>query len=173
MSTTNELLTAIKTEFKNRLNALKTCEIHPGRFNLQELKRLSAKTPALLVSSLGTVKVNNPGTGEAKPVKQLVVYIVTKTTAQLSAEEACRNLVDAIEHYLESESPRWGVNGTGQPQAIRSDNLYSSEVDKNGVMLWAITWQQHLTLGESLFIEDGTLPSQLYVGDNTGSYEPL
>lgn len=180
MSTTNELLNAIKDDLKGRLSQLKTCEVHPGRFNLKELKRISAKTPALLVSSLGTAKVLNPGTGQAKPVKQLAIYLVTKASPQLSAEEACRNLVDALELYLEAESPRWGLTGIGQPQAVRSDNLYSSEVDKNGVMLWAVTWQQSLTLGDSIFNEDGTLPTTLYVGydpaigaDNEAEYEAL
>ena len=164
MSTSNELLNAIKDDLKARFNELKTCEVHPGRFNLEELKRLSAKTPALLISSLGTVKPENTGTEQSDSTKQLAAYFVTKNAPNMEADVACRNLVDALELYLEGQLPRWGLSDIGEPKAIRSDNLYSSKVDKQGVMLWAVTWQQRIRMGESLFVEDGTLPSKLYVG---------
>lgn len=180
MSSVNDLLNAIKDDLKSRLTDLKTCEVHPGRFTLKELQRVSKKTPALLVTTLGTTQIENSGTGQVKPTKQLALYLITKDTPQLSSDEACRNLVDALEHYLEAESPRWGLQGIGQPQAVRSDNLYSSEVDKKGVMLWAITWRQSLTIGDNQFVEDGTLPTELYVGydpeigvANEAEYEQL
>ncbi|WP_178860824.1 phage protein Gp37 [Thiomicrorhabdus cannonii] len=173
MTTTNELLNAIKDDLKQRFSALKTCEVHPGRFNLGELKRLSAKTPALLVSALGTLKTENTGTEQSDSTKQLAVYFVTKNAPGLSADDACRNLVDALEIYLEGQLPRWGLVGISEPTAIRSDNLYTSEVDKNGVMLWAVTWQQRIRLGESLFAEDGILPTTLYVAVNGSEHAPL
>ncbi|MDG4811659.1 hypothetical protein P8629_01440 [Hydrogenovibrio sp. 3SP14C1] len=169
---TNDILNAIREKLKDVFTDLRSCEVHPGRFTLKELKSTSAKSPAARVSCLGTAKNINMANGQVKSEKQFVVYFVTKDKSGLSKDDAIRNLVDDMTLLLDSDMTRW-LPGTGAPSNVKDDNLYSSEIDRQGVMLWAVSWRQTITLGDDQFIEDGTIPTEIYAGPNDGTYEKL
>ena len=160
---TNEFLQAICREIQEKLfRDLKACEVHDGRFDLGELKRISTRTPAVYVACLGTPRMEDPGTEQTDAVKQLAIYVVTKNAPGLSRGEAARNLVEALETYL--PRARWGLRGIGAAENVRSENLYGGAIDRQGIALWAVSWRQALRLGESVFDEEACpLPSELYV----------
>ena len=71
---------------------------------------------------------------------------------------------------------RWGffsAPGIGAAEQVRAANLYSGEVDKAGVALWAVTWRQALRLEAA---DDGTcppLPAELYAAAQGEEHEAI
>ncbi len=158
----NGALDAIAARMAQAFPALKTCEVHAGRFDADELARISARVPALFVSCLGIPKVTNAGTEQADADAALAVFVLLGSSPGLPRDVAARNVVEALVVLVQNE--RWGLSGCGETREIRAENLYGGKIDAQGVALWAVSWRQLLRLGASCFDESGTVPSHLYLG---------
>ena len=160
MPSTNELLTAIAADLRSYLPALKTCAPHDGRWDAAELQRWSVGTPAVMIAWLGTVKTEQPGLPWTDCEQQLAAYTVTRDSPGLPRGQAARNLVDALLLYI--PRARWDIEGLGEAENIKAENLFAPALDQTGVSICAVTWIQTLRL-EAL--ADGTcppLPDELY-----------
>ena len=190
---TNEFLAAAAAEIKLWLPGLKTCETHDGRFDLAEIRRHARKAPAVLVSCGGTPSAENRGDEGINTTRQWNAFVLTLDAPGLSRGEAARNLVDALELLIlvgpirtdgptgrQRQANRWGLKGVGQPEQLRSQNLYSGAIDKTGAALWAVSWRQDLSLRPLTQEEDCPIPSQVYLGqapeigrDHEGAYRKV
>jgi hypothetical protein len=155
----NNLLNSIKTQLNTQFPELKTCEIHDGRFDVAELKRVSTKTPAMHISVLTIPKSGANATEEVNSMLNLVIYIITSDQHKLTKGEAARNLVETLLPIISHQ--RWGEVGVGEAISINAQNLFNSTANK-GIALWAVTWKQDITLGETVFDQDSVIPSELY-----------
>ena len=176
MTRSNDLLTAIAAELRGQLPGLSSCEVHDGKWDAAELMRWTVLTPAVRVAWLGTTRTGTPGEAWTDCSQQLAAYVMTRDQEELPRGTAARNLVDWLLLYL--PRTRWGLSsaaGIGAATDLRAENLYSSAVDKTGVAMWAVTWQQAMRLAT---VEDGTcppLPEELYAaaqGDEHEAIEP-
>ncbi len=157
----DELQNAMVERFKELLPELAACKKHSGRFDLNELAALSTKTPALFVSMLGIRTVEERGDDRVDLHCQFAGYIVTADSKGLPRDEASKNLTEALVAWLPNK--RFGIEGVGAPESIRAENLYNSKARSKAVMLAAVTWTHRVSTGESIFKEDGTLPTDVYV----------
>lgn len=164
MTTTNDLLNGIQTVLKDHFPGLKTCEVHDGRFDKNELARISTRSPAMFIATIGMPEIMDPGTEQAEATHALVVYIVTKDTPNLKKGPAARNLVDALLPLVMSE--RWALPDVCGSYKLSAANLFASETERIGFAMWAVTWRQAVRLGENPWNEEGVLPTQLYVSEN-------
>ena len=171
---TQGLLEAIAGDLRTRLPALKTCEVHDGRWDAEEVKRWVVATPAVLVAWLGTAKAETPGVRWADCDQQLAAFVVTRDAPRLGRGEAARALVDWL--LLHVPRARWGFTsgaGIGPAEDLRAANLYSRAIDKTGVAMWMVSWRQMLRLEAA---EDGTcppLPSELYAAAQDDPHEKI
>jgi phage gp37-like protein len=121
---------------------------HGGRFDLEELKRISTKTPALAVSLLGVPRMTVEG-GVAVADASWALFPVT-TDAQVTKRDASAiALVNVILSKLPSQ--RWASTADGPPQSIEATNLYSSTLDRTGINLWLVRWRQTVSLPNVTF----------------------
>ncbi len=160
MARTELLLEAIVAGVREQLPALRTCEVHDGKFDLAELRRATTRAPAVLICWLGTPRTEIPGVAWTDAEQQLAAYVVTRDQGGLRRGAAARNIVDRLLLYI--PRARWGLERIGSATDLRAENVYSGAVDKKGVALWMVMWRQMLRL-EAL--EDGTcppLPEELY-----------
>lgn len=172
-------LDGVCTVLKGRLPALKTCELHGGRFDVQELKRLGTHAPAIYLSAMAAPLNGELGDGRRILRMQLTAFVVAKDAPGLSRDRAALNLVEAL--LLMIPNNVWGLAGQCSfPQKISAQNLYSGALDKTRLALWGVSWQQGVFAGQSLWPEDGVVPSKVYVGTepetgtpNKDSYEQL
>ncbi|NVK42112.1 MAG: hypothetical protein HWE39_12800 [Oceanospirillaceae bacterium] len=155
----NEILDGIKTQLKTQFPELKTCEIHDGRFDVSELKRVSTKTPAMHISVLGLPMSSDQSTEEVNVDASLVIYVITSDQPKLSKGESARNLVEALIPTVSHQ--RWGVMQTGKAESINAQNLFNSTAN-HGIALWAVTWRQNLTIGSEPE-QESFMPAELYV----------
>ena len=162
---TQELLTAIAADLRAQLPALRSCEVHDGRWDEAEVKRWSIPTPALRVAWLGTAGVEMPGDLWTDCNQQLALFVVTRDSVdggrrKLGRGEAARNLGDWLLLYI--PRARWGLAGIGEATALRAANLYTGKIDATGISMCMVAWQQELRL---VATDDGTcppLPAELY-----------
>lgn len=140
------------------------CRPHAGRFDADELRRLSARTPAVYVAVLGIPKVANLGTAEKGLDLDLsmAAYVVTSDARGLSRDEAALNITEALVFAIDGN--RWGIPGVGPAHEVKAANLYSGRLDRTGVAMWAVTWRQEVRISGAGADDDGVVPSELYYG---------
>lgn len=156
-----DVLNAIKTAINTKLPELRRCEVHGGRFDLNELKRIATQTPAVFVSVLATPDLKVVGTGENDIELSIAIYIITADKVTLPRAVSVINLTEAILMLISLNG--WGLTKINQPTDIGSHNLYSGDIDKHGIAMWAISFNQKVRLGTDIWIDNGVLPSQLYI----------
>ena len=127
--------------------ALKTCEAHPGRFDLAEIKRVAANAPAVFIAALATGQHDN-STGDVQAPVSFAAFIVTKEKPDKTRDSQVLEIVNALLVLTTDNS--WGsADVVENPVSIRSQNMYSASIDKQGIAMWAITWQQKIILGNA------------------------
>ncbi len=175
LMSTQRLLEAIAADLRAQLPALKSCEVHDGKWDAGEVQRWAVRAPAVLVAWLGTARAETPGVAWTDCDQELAIFVVTRNAPRLRRGEACRNLVDWLLLYV--PRARWGFSsaatGIGAAEDLRAENLYSGAIDKQGVAIAAVTWQQTLRLEAA---EDGAcppLPEELYAAAQEGPHEQL
>lgn len=160
---------AIVAAVKAALPALKSCESHPGRFDIKEIQNFATQTPAVRVAFLGIESIDLVNGGERDVTTQMAMFVWTREAPGLPRDVSALNIINALAELVPEN--RWDIDCTFDPTGIRAQNLYSGEVAKKGLMVWALSWHQVLRIGEAdMFgIDDevAIIPDELYV-----AYEP-
>nr|WP_205702106.1 hypothetical protein [Candidatus Hamiltonella defensa] len=102
-------------------------------------------------------------TGENEAVLRLAAFVVTGDRRQLPKDEAALAIVESLLVLIPGQ--RWGVTGTMDAKGVKADNLFSGQVERQGVAMWAVTWEQSVRLGKDVW-DGGILPSTVYVSDD-------
>lgn len=121
------------------------CAPHGGRFTQAELKRLAVKTPAILVACLGLVDIEDNTGGSVDVMASWGAFVVTADRPGVSRDAGALAILTALTQKVPGN--KWGRGDVGYPERVRADNLYSGQVEAAGVAMWAVTWQQGITLG--------------------------
>lgn len=137
------LRTAIVDAIDTGIPALRTCQAHGGRFDVEELRRWAIQAPAVVVACLGSKDVNTYS-GQVVGRLQFVAYVITAGTSAAPRSEAILTLAESVAALAANNA--WAYADAQAPAEIRIDNLYSGTLDKQGVALWAVTWTQRVDL---------------------------
>lgn len=138
-------LTSIVDGIRAALPDLKTCESHDGRFDLNELKRISTQVPAIYVAALATGSLQSD-TGTEVPVT-FAAYVITRDQPKSPRDRQARLLVDALLALLNGNT--WNDDNIIEaPMRVRSQNLYSAGSDRSGVAMWAVTFTHQVRINE-------------------------
>ncbi|RXJ70790.1 hypothetical protein CS022_22475 [Veronia nyctiphanis] len=151
---------AIIDTIKEALPELSAVDAHPGRFNLDELRRIATKLPAVRVAIMAFSKVVPIQTGERQLTVKLAAFVMTSDRRKLPKDESALAIVEALLTLIPGH--RWTLSAVSGATDAKAENLFSGRVDKQGVAMWAITWQQVITVGEDIW-QGGVLPSEVYV----------
>jgi hypothetical protein len=71
------------------------------------------------------------------------VFVVTRDLPQLPRDAGAIVLVEKLQLLISGNT--WGRDDTSAPRAIDARNLYSGAVDKLGVALWGISFEQTIS----------------------------
>ncbi len=158
-----ELRRAIINKVSAALPELKVVSQHPGRFNLDELQRIATQLPAVRVALLGMPTVNIIATGENEAQLRLAAFVVTGDRRQLPKDEAALAIVERLLVLIPGQ--RWGVKGTLAATGVTADNLFSGKVQRQGVAMWAVSWEQAIRIGSDVW-GGGVIPAEVYVSND-------
>lgn len=144
---------AIVTTLRSRIPELVSVEAHDGNFDLTEIQRHFGHHPrAARVVCPGVANVEDHG-GADVITARWVVFIAAREQnvgdpdGKMSHGDACMLLAERVMAVVHSE--RWGCNGYTQATGIVAQNLYTGALDKRGLSLWVVEWQQGLELDDS------------------------
>ncbi|USH01068.1 DUF1834 family protein [Grimontia kaedaensis] len=154
---------AIITTIRAKLPALAAVDSHPGRFNLDELRRIVTRLPAVRVALMAVPDTGEVQTGERDITVRLAAFVMTGDKRRLPKDEAALAIVEALLDMVPTQ--RWGMTALTGAEKVSAENLFSGSVDKQGVALWAVTWSQTLRIGEDIW-QGGVLPSEVYLNDD-------
>lgn len=160
----HEFRQTVADEIHVLLPELKTSQIHAGRVTLDEVKRIMTKLPAVLVSILKINSSEQLETGEKEQTFLMSAFVVTRDTRKLSKDESGLNIASALTEYIPETTWSQVGKGVNPAKRVRGDNLYSGKVDKYGVALWGVAWEQSIIVGEDEFSPEpgAILPTHLY-----------
>lgn len=161
---------AIKA-IKTALPHLRECEAHPGRFNLDELKRFLTKAPSVRVACLGIGRFEREASGMIDCDVQFAAFVLTDGSVRLPGGAAAVNIITALVPLIDRND--WGLENVGAAVVTRAENLYGGDLDNKGVALWALTWTQTVRLGIDIFgamdlASGGVAPRHVYASMNPG-----
>lgn len=135
--------------------AAATVQMHRGQFeNLDEIRRLAVKNPAVLVSLRGFRHPERLAEIEVNATVQWVVYVLTADRPQLPRFISGTLLTAVVVSHLDDQ--RWGAD-TGAPEDIVARNITTTEIDKAGVCLWSVAWLQAGPITDTVAMTYGRL----------------
>ena len=140
-------LSDVLTIFKDNIKGVKSIELFSSQFTPQQLLKISKRTPAILLSLLGTKNVSSTPAGREVTLDMACFILVGN--ARSESKKLCKNLailpfIEGILAILDSDK-YWQLYGL--PENIQSDNLYSATGLQ--VAVWSIKWEQTINLGDS------------------------
>jgi hypothetical protein len=113
---------------------------------LADVRRLSTKTPAVLVTILGVPpQTSNLQGGMPVPEVEFGAYIVTRDdptqSPPLSRHDAAIAYAQGIVSVV--SATRFG-DGVSVATDVSAEALYTPELDSAGIALWAVTWRHKI-----------------------------
>lgn len=139
---------AIAAAIKPSLIGIKTCEGHAGRFDLNEIKRIATKAPALYLSISQIENINDDG-NEINATIHWVAFIITRDIPGTERDVSALAYVQALISLLPGNN--WALDETETtPKKINAKNLYTANIDKKGIAMWAVSWSQRMMIGTEL-----------------------
>jgi len=120
--------------------------VHAGRFDVEELQKISAKAPAVFLACMGLADADDSNHAGITGKTAWAAIVVTKDTPKAMRDEYALSLVNAL--LLHIPGNEWSLDATtGRPEKINGRNLYSAKTQKFGIALWGVTWQQNFSIG--------------------------
>lgn len=132
------LRSAIVADITSKIPDFHTVQAHGGTFDKDELKRIALKSPACLVALMGGPLAREGGSPTGEPT--LFAFVVTGGSSSTKRNRAAIILVEEVIRLVANNS--WKYECAQAPNGMRMDNLYSGEIDKEGVALWSVSWSQ-------------------------------
>ncbi|WED29163.1 hypothetical protein L3V77_24865 [Vibrio sp. DW001] len=148
----NEIVQYLKPKLEGgvrEIEKIQTVERHIGRFDkADDIKRwMSNRDGGVRVAALRVPQYETVGNRLIGNVN-LVAYVFT--TDQFGYEKDLRAEVVAGKLVRELVDRSALPTAYGRVENVRSDNLYSGEIDKLGIAIWSVTWSQQWYLDEEI-----------------------
>lgn len=154
---------AIVATLRTEAPAAKTVEWQLGRFDFDDLKRISARAPIAVVGVVD-VPLRKGADGNPSADAHVAVFVVTKGQKERREIEAW-TIAEQVA-VTACAAKMWGITALGVPTDVRIEPLVSDEGDKLGAALIAVHWRQQLhRIGVGAFDADLPPPDTLIIGD--------
>lgn len=149
-----QLRDAIAAGLKTAAPALKEVKGHGGRFGLAEIKAAAAKSPSARVACLGLRRLIFEG-AVVKAESVWGVFLLAGDQVVVRRDAVALTLLATLGALLPDNC--WGLEAAVDgAREVRADNLFSRELDRQGISLWAITFTHLVDLDrvDSAALED-------------------
>lgn len=150
----------IAAQLHQLLPGLRQCEAMEGRFDLDELKTVTARAPAVLVARLGAAMPRPLAGPHWHYHLRVAAFVVTKDALDLKRDLAAGTICQALLQRIPGAT--WGLAAAGPAQDVADQSLSGASLKAKGIALWAVTWTQPVVL-EDLPAKI-LIPVSLYVG---------
>lgn len=118
--------------------------------------RLDIETPACLIDLVELEPTDNPGTEQLAAVAHFEAMILISFRATSAKREIVKR---AAAVALHAQGQRWGMPVEPATVTAIAPSDFRPELDQFEV--WAVEWRQTIQIGESIWNDDGTPPTQV------------
>lgn len=123
------------------LSGLRDCRGIAGRLNVEQIKQLGIKTPAVLVSRLRARQDKSYSGPHPTFRLQMAAFILCKDELGLPRDLAAANIAQVLLTLVPDQ--QWGLIDDLMPaEAVTEEPLVSIEANKQGLALTAVLWEQ-------------------------------
>jgi hypothetical protein len=126
---------------------------HRGRFTLDDLKTVSARSLSVWIACLA-VKNADFQAGQIDCRCVWGAFVCTADKADKKRDAAALVVMTRLMQIIPGNL--WGLD-ISAPERIEATNLYSGKTDEKGITVWAATWEQVVTLLSTDMESDDTL----------------
>lgn len=116
---------------------------HGGAFSLEDIKRIALKSPAIVVGALGIPSFEIQGS-VISATTVFAAFCLAYDRKKERRDIAALLLAESV--AVETLRNNWDGSASSSPKNIVGTNLYSIALDKLGVAMWAIRWEQLVDL---------------------------
>ncbi len=128
---------------------------HDGRIDAEAIKSWIRTSPAIRVAVLGARRIVSAGNGQVDIGWIIGVYAVESDAA------AAAGITTAV--IIDADGNQRELENVFAPEDLRCDNLHAAALERAGVTIWSATWTQQIRSGIDDLVEDGVVPSAVYV----------
>ena len=128
---------AIVTSLGNALGNPVLVEAHGGRFGRAELARYSKRAPVVLIAAMSLPSVGERGS-MTLPTVQFAAFVICRDAPGEPRDTQALTLAEALVRHITGN--RWEQESVQRPERINAENLYSGEIDRLGIAMWAVSW---------------------------------
>lgn len=142
----NPYLETVTAAIKSHLgDVCRDVESHPGRFTEAELKRISISPRAVRIAVEDILET------QVSPMKKvsyrllMAAFVICSDRDGPDRSESAIELVEKVISALPRN--RWNSDDYKPvlESSISAQNLYNGEIERRGIAMWAITWNQTIT----------------------------
>lgn len=126
-------------------SSFRAVQAHGGRFDEDELKRIATKQPACLVTVMGGAIARHGGS-QGVCSADVLAFVVTAGSSTTARSRAAMDLAEDVGQLAVDNA--WSYSDAKAPENIRAENLYSGALDRLGVAMWLVRWQQQTDFTE-------------------------
>lgn len=114
-----------------------------GRFDLAEVKRVSARLPA---GFLTLIAIDSPSAGVELPLQisgilRWGLFIATDSASILPRGDEAISLVESAFVAIK-KTASYSERNTRAISSPRAESLFSSELDTSGISIWLVSWTE-------------------------------
>ena len=150
MSSLVALRQAVITDVKAAVTDAKTVEPYGGALNLEEVGRMSKRSPAVFIAVVaGGGSLTAPG-GEIRLIAKFAAFVLVADGREMERDALALSVTEQVLACVGAW--RWkGTASASQPDKITLQSLFSGKLARNGITLMGASWEQTLPIGEDRF----------------------
>lgn len=171
MSSFLSLRASLVDWIREKMPALKSVSVHPGRFDQKALGEFITAAPAVKLVMLGVTSVADVNNGQLDARINYAAYLVSKDVAEVDrlkdrndlAIQLCEQLVLTLA-FASPQTNSFFI----EPKSLKVENI-TGGFGLNNVVIWAVLFQMTARIGVDLFDEPVTTVTDVFghLGDET------
>ena len=155
---------------KTRFSPL-VIERHAGEFaDMQELMRYARMGASVRVAALA---FNDKQSWEGLVTANVLMaaYIVCQNIGHLTADVLAEVIAGEVVELVGHE--RWGLDDCDEATQIEGKNLYTTQLDKQGMSVWVVSWVQRMRINTPISESELDDFLRLYLEQHLGDGAPI
>jgi phage gp37-like protein len=150
---------------------------HRGQFHsLDEVKNLAVRAPAVLVAYRGFTQARQQCDALMLNSQWLAIVMTQDTRHRPDRNDSATAIITTITHHLATQAQQWTF-ADSEAQHLQGQNDTPLAMDKTGLAVWSVTWQQIINITEPswplpLTVFEGFHTDHLRAAEDTDA-EPL
>jgi len=190
MANLNNFIDAVVEHISTHLkDDIAVCKPLSGLLETTELSAIHGRTPGVFVTIVGSSESTLLETEQVESTLLVVAYVLVVNPDSIERETITTDLISTLLTYIPGQ--RWGLNNAYYASSVecadlhglakgfkpdvsswrygvsvlaRAADLYGGSDPITNMAIWAVTWEQKLRLGRSVFEEESWSGiKQLYV----------